>query len=106
LARMVGNLLTNARRHAVEQVRVQLVESDGEVVLTVDDDGTGVAPADRERVYERFVRLDEARSTHDGGSGLGLAIAREIVVAHGGAIEMGTSPLGGARVTVHLPGSR
>ena len=106
LARMVGNLLTNARRHAVEQVRVQLVESDGEVVLTVDDDGTGVAPADRERVFERFVRLDEARSTHDGGSGLGLAIAREIVVAHGGAIEMGTSPLGGARVTVHLPGSR
>jgi signal transduction histidine kinase len=82
---------------------VALAERDGGVVLTVDDDGAGVAEADRERVFDRFVRLDEARARDAGGSGLGLAIVREIVRVHGGAVSATASPLGGARFVVHLP---
>ena len=106
LARLVRNLVGNARQHARTQVEVRLVEHDDSVEMTVDDDGPGVAPGDRERVFERFVRLDESRAVDDGGTGLGLAIAREITVSHGGTIEMGDSPLGGARVTVSLPAAR
>ena len=83
LARVVRNLLENAQRHAYSLVTVTLVEAPGEVVLTVGDDGPGIAPADRERVFDRFVRLDEARSADDGGAGLGLAITRAVVEAHG-----------------------
>ncbi len=73
------------------------------MVLTVDDDGAGVPPGERERVFERFVRLDEARARDDGGSGLGLAIVREIVRAHGGDASLGESALGGALFVVTLP---
>jgi signal transduction histidine kinase len=75
----------------------------GSTQLCVDDDGPGVAEADRQRIFERFVRLDGARARDAGGSGLGLAIVREIVAAHGGTISVGTSPLGGARFEVVLP---
>ncbi|WP_277501343.1 ATP-binding protein [Nocardioides sp. ChNu-99] len=78
---------------------------DGVVELVVDDDGSGVPPADRDRVFERFVRLDEARARDDGGSGLGLAIVREVARAHGGDAAVVTSPLGGARFVVTLPTS-
>ena len=73
------------------------------VVLLVDDDGHGVPEAERERVFERFVRLDEARARDDGGSGLGLAIVAEIVRVHGGTTSVETSPAGGARFVVRLP---
>ena len=72
-------------------------------MLAVEDDGPGVPAAERERVFERFVRLDEARASHDGGSGLGLAIVREIARQHGGDATIDASDLGGARVTVRLP---
>jgi len=72
-------------------------------VVTVDDDGPGVPPDDRERVFERFVRLDDARSRDAGGSGLGLAIVREIAVRHGGSTRLTESPLGGARAELRLP---
>ena len=68
--------------------------------------GRGSPPDDRERVFERFVRLDEARARDAGGSGLGLAIVREIVAAHGGTVEISASRLGGARFVVRLPRSR
>ena len=68
----------------------------------MSDDGPGVAEADRERVFERFVRLDEARSARDGGSGLGLAIVRDIAVAHGAAVTVGEAPGGGARFEVRF----
>ena len=69
----------------------------------VDDDGPGIPEADRERVFERFTRLDEARSRDAGGSGLGLAIVREIARSQRGDVRIDTSPLGGARFTLYFP---
>jgi signal transduction histidine kinase len=104
LARIVGNLAENAARHARTAVAFALAEHAGAVVLDIDDDGTGVPAVDRARVFERFVRLDDARARDDGGSGLGLAIVAQLVTAHGGEVEILDSPLGGARVEVRLPG--
>jgi signal transduction histidine kinase len=105
LASMVENLLTNAMRHAATRVRVSLREQADTVELAVDDDGPGVDPRERERIFERFTRLDEARSRDGGGAGLGLAIVRAIVDAHGGSVAVHTSELGGARFVVRLPAS-
>jgi signal transduction histidine kinase len=103
LGRVLHNLARNAAAHAARTVAFALAEADGWAVLHVDDDGPGVPPADRTRVFDRFVRLDEARDRAGGGSGLGLAIVAEIVAAHGGVATIGDGPLGGARVTVRLP---
>lgn len=103
LAQVVRNLVDNAARHASEAVSIAVREEADRVVLTIDDDGAGIAGPDRARVFERFVRLDESRARADGGSGLGLAIVAEIVAAHGGTIAIGTSPEGGARIDVTLP---
>jgi two-component system OmpR family sensor kinase len=78
----------------------------GRFRISVDDDGPGIAPAERERVFDRFHRSDSARDRASGGSGLGLAIARGIVTAHGGEIRAEESPLGGARISFELPGLR
>src|SRR3954470_10225453 len=102
LERLVRNRGENAARHA-GTVAFGLAARDGRVTLTVDDDGPGIPEADRERVFERFVRLDEGRGRADGGSGLGLAIAREVARAHGGDIALGDSPLGGLRAEATLP---
>lgn len=99
LARVVRNLLDNADRHAATGVTIELRSDGGGVILVVSDDGPGVPPADRERVFERFTRLDAARDRSSGGTGLGLAISREIVVAHGGTIAVED----GARFVVRLP---
>ena len=105
LDRLVTNLLDNAVRHARSRVAVTLHETeDGTVTLTVDDDGPGVAPADRGRVFERFVRLDEARSRDEGGSGLGLAIVAAVAAAQGGSVAIEESPSGGARFVVVFAG--
>jgi signal transduction histidine kinase len=103
LSRMLRNLLDNAARHATSEVSVCTLTCGEHVVLTVDDDGPGIAPADRERVFDRFVRLDAGRSRSSGGAGLGLAIVREIVAAHQGSVRIGDRPGGGTRVTVQLP---
>jgi signal transduction histidine kinase len=103
LWRALRNLGDNAVRHASSQVAFTLAEQDGAVVLDVDDDGPGIPPADRQRVFERFVRLDDARARDAGGSGLGLAIVAEVVGAHRGTISIGNSGLGGARFEVRLP---
>jgi signal transduction histidine kinase len=107
LGQIARNLIDNAARHARAHVALSLGRSDigahHEVVLAVDDDGDGVPPEERGRVFERFVRLDEARARDSGGSGLGLAIARELARAHGGDVTVGASPLGGARFEVRLP---
>lgn len=102
LRRVVANLAENAARHAVARVAISVAEEGNEVRLRVDDDGPGIAPADRDRVFERFVRLDAARARDAGGSGLGLAIVAELVAAHGGTVVVGDSPLGGTRVEVRL----
>jgi signal transduction histidine kinase len=103
LTRVVRNLLENARRHARRRVAVELRQVGEEVLLAVCDDGPGVPEADRDRIFERFVRLDDARSRHGGGSGLGLAIVRGIVVHHGGRLWVEDNPGGGARFVVRLP---
>jgi len=102
LARLVRNVLANAVRHATSRVEVALAEDDA-VELSIDDDGPGIPVEDRERVFERFVRLDESRAQASGGSGLGLAIAHDIVTAHEGSIEIDDASIGGARVKVTLP---
>ncbi|MEU5300960.1 sensor histidine kinase [Streptomyces noursei] len=105
LARVLGNLLDNAQRHAGSTVRVAVGHgADGAVALDVIDDGPGVPPADRERVFTRFIRLDDARTRDEGGAGLGLAIVRDVVHRHGGRIEVGDADGGGAHFTVTLPG--
>jgi signal transduction histidine kinase len=102
LGQLAQNLVENATRLAGRvEVRVRPGD-DGGAVLVVDDDGPGIAPDDRERVFERFTRLDASRARHSGGSGLGLAIVHEIAAAHGGTVRVETSPLGGARFVVTL----
>jgi signal transduction histidine kinase len=103
LARVVHNLLDNARRHADNAVAVSLEERDGVVELLVDDDGPGIAPEDRERVFERFTRLDEGRARDAGGMGLGLALVKATVERHGGTVTIDEAPLGGARFAIRLP---
>ena len=103
LRRVVANLLDNALRHARAMVIVSLRVDGARVTLTVDDDGPGIDAADRQRVFQRFTRLDDSRARTSGGAGLGLAIVSELVMAHGGTVRVDTSPAGGARFVVELP---
>ncbi|MGD9704164.1 MAG: sensor histidine kinase [Acidimicrobiia bacterium] len=103
IARVVRNLLENANRYARTRIAVELAERDDAAILVVADDGPGVPAEDRERVFERFTRLDDSRSRETGGVGLGLAIAREIVELRGGSIAIESVAGGGARFVVRLP---
>ncbi|MCL8013459.1 cell wall metabolism sensor histidine kinase WalK [Streptomyces sp. AS02] len=105
LRRLVRNLGENAARHARTRVAFALTDAgDGWVRLVVEDDGPGIPAAERARVLDRFVRLDESRARGAGGAGLGLAIVAEVAGAHRGRVEVGVSEgLGGARFTVGLP---
>ncbi|WP_369035618.1 sensor histidine kinase [Streptomyces adonidis] len=103
LGRLVANLLDNAQRHARSAVTVAVRREGEQVVVEVADDGDGVPEADRERVFERFVRLDDARSRDDGGAGLGLAIARDVAVRHGGTLTVREAATGGALFGLRLP---
>ncbi|MFI1972035.1 sensor histidine kinase [Streptomyces cinnamoneus] len=104
LTRLLGNLLDNAERHAAREIEVRLAHEAGghRAVLHVQDDGPGIPPADRERVFERFTRLDDARTRDTGGAGLGLAIAHRITRVHHGTLEIVDSPRG-ARFAIVLP---
>jgi signal transduction histidine kinase len=103
LQRVVRNLLDNAARHATSKVAVGLWTDEETVELTIDDDGPGIPPADRERVFERFTRLDDGRARDAGGLGLGLSMVKMITEEHGGTVVVEDAPLGGARLRVHLP---
>lgn len=103
LARVLGNLLDNAQRHAAGAVTVSVRREGADAVLAVGDDGSGVPEDERERVFERFVRLDEARGRDEGGAGLGLAIARDVARRHGGTLMVADSPAGGALFVLRLP---
>ncbi len=105
LGQVARNLVDNAARHAASRLALTVHETEAGVDLVVADDGPGVPEGDRERVFERFVRLDDARTRDAGGSGLGLAIVAEVVRAHGGTVSVGESTLGGASFAVHLPAS-
>lgn len=104
LRQVVRNLADNAARHARSGVVFTAEPAGGGAVLTVEDDGAGVAASERSRIFERFVRLDDARARDAGGSGLGLAIVREIVRAHGGDVRVDAGRSGGALFVVTLPG--
>ncbi|MGC9538573.1 sensor histidine kinase [Streptomyces sp. UG1] len=108
LRRLVRNLGENAARHARTRVAFALTDAgDGWVRLEVEDDGPGVPAAERARVFERFIRLDESRARGEGGAGLGLAIVAEVAGAHRGRVEAGVSEgLGGARFTVRVPSAQ
>lgn len=86
LRRAIRNVLTNAIRHARSSITVALREFDSEIELSVIDDGPGIPAEHRERIFERFARVQDARTVDDGGTGLGLAITRDIVESHGGTI--------------------
>ena len=102
LARVLRNLLDNAARHAASVIEVQVHRDGADAVLVISDDGPGVPVADRLRVFDRFVRLDEGRSRDVGGTGLGLAIVSEIVSAHRGRVFIEDRPGGGTRAVVQL----
>ena len=102
-AQMVRNLLSNAARHARTRVEVSLREEEDRVRLVIADDGAGIPADQRERVFGRFVRLDDARARDAGGSGLGLAIVAKVAASAGGTVEVDDSPHGGARFTITLP---
>jgi signal transduction histidine kinase len=103
LSRLLTELLDNARRLARHKVRVQVARTGGQAELSVADDGEGIDEADRERIFDRFTRLDTARSRNRGGSGLGLAIVHNIVSDHQGTVHVEDSSLGGACFVVRLP---
>lgn len=104
LARAVRNLLENAGRYAVSRVSIEVSAEDGFAVVAVADDGPGIPAADRERVFERFTRLDAGRARSGGGVGLGLALVRAIAEAHGGTASVAREGAG-ARLVVRLPAS-
>lgn len=102
LMQVFRNLMDNAARHAKSTIMVGMERRPGELVVSVDNDGEIIGPEDRNRVFERFARLDASRSSDGGGSGLGLAITREIMVAHGGTVLAAESD-GWCRFQVILP---
>ncbi len=102
LRRCLGNLISNARRHGARVWLSAIVVADG-IDILVDDDGPGIPPADRARVFRAFVRLDSSRNPSTGGVGLGLTIARDVARSHGGDVKLETSPHGGLRARIHLP---
>jgi signal transduction histidine kinase len=106
LDRAVANLVDNAARHATTTVTLTLAEHDGAAVLGVGDDGPGIPVDRRDVVFERFARLDDARSRTTGGTGLGLAIAREVARHHGGDVTIDAEHADGARFVLRLPLSR
>lgn len=106
-ARAVDNLLLNAAKYSRERVRMSASGSSsvssGTLEIVVEDDGPGVPPEERERIFEAFYRLDRSRDRATGGFGLGLAIARKAVALHGGTLTVESSALGGARFIMRLP---
>lgn len=103
LEQILPNLLANAARYAEGRIEVRVQTVGDTVVITVDDDGPGIPPEDRERVFERFIRLDDSRERSTGGYGLGLAIVSQIVRMHDGQVSAEESPLGGARMRIQFP---
>ncbi len=102
LTEMLGNVLDNAFKWCRGRVRVRAEFRDGDLALTVEDDGPGIAPADIERLGERGVRADRSVPGH----GIGLAVTRDIAEAYGGRLSISRSPIGGAAITLTLPAAR
>jgi signal transduction histidine kinase len=106
LARALRNLVDNAARHAHGAVTISVRAVAGAAEVVVEDDGEGIAEADREVVFERFARADEGRARAQGGAGLGLAIVRAVAEGHGGTVRVEDGTTGGARLVLRLPTAR
>jgi two-component system, OmpR family, osmolarity sensor histidine kinase EnvZ len=102
LRRCLANLVANARQYGKHVWLSSEPAADG-IDILVDDDGPGIPPADRDRVFRPFIRLDASRNQSTGGLGLGLTIARDVARSHGGDVRLETSPHGGLRARIHLP---
>jgi signal transduction histidine kinase len=103
VSRVIRNLVDNAVRHVKSRVDITVGSRDGGAILTVSDDGPGIAPAETARVFGRFVRLDTDRARSGGGAGLGLAMVAEVVAAHGGTVTIDDRPGCGTKMIVALP---
>lgn len=103
VTRAVRNLVENAARHAAETIWLESGRADGSGALWVSDDGEGIGIADAERVFERFVRLDESRARDTGGAGLGLSVARAVARMYDGDVRLDEPRRGGATFVVTLP---
>jgi len=105
LATAVGNLVDNALNYTAAggSVRVSVSQQDGWGLITVEDTGCGIAPEHHERIFERFYRVDKARSRELGGTGLGLAIVKHTVLNHGGTVSMESVPGKGSTFNIRLP---
>ena len=102
IKRAITNLIVNSKKYA-ETVRVELEYNLEHAIITVDDNGPGIAPEHRDDVFKAFFRLDPSRNTDTGGTGLGLTIAKDIVQSHGGDLLLSEASLGGLRATITLP---
>ncbi len=102
LRRCLNNLIANARQHGRHVWLSSVVLEDG-VDILIDDDGPGIPVAERDRVFQPFIRLDPSRNPSTGGIGLGLTIARDVARSHGGDVHLEISPHGGLRARLHLP---
>jgi len=103
LRRCLSNLVANAGYYGNHVWLTAQTVEDG-VDIVVDDDGPGIPAAERDHVFQPFIRLDAARNPRTGGVGLGLTIARDVARGHGGDVRLETAPQGGLRARVHLPG--
>ncbi len=105
LVTALRNLIDNAIRYSPENTRVGIGirSKDGLVAVSVTDQGEGLSPEDQERVFERFYRVDAARSRHTGGTGLGLSIVKHVVANHGGEVTLWSQPGQGSTFTIRLP---
>ncbi|HGF6044016.1 MULTISPECIES: two-component system sensor histidine kinase RstB [Enterobacter] len=103
MERVLDNLMNNAMRYSESTLRIGLDLQGSQAILCVEDDGPGIEPAEREKVFEPFVRLDPSRDRATGGCGLGLAIVRSIAQAMGGTVRCEASELGGARFVFSWP---
>ena len=101
--RVLANVLDNAVRYARSAVRVSVGPVGDGVLVVVSDDGPGIPADDRERVFERFTRLHDARDRDSGGTGLGLAIVSELIGAQGGRVRLLEAEGGGLRVELWFP---
>jgi two-component system phosphate regulon sensor histidine kinase PhoR len=102
-----GNLVDNAIKysHSGSNIRVEASQTDGNVIVTIQDHGIGIPKDHLPRLFERFYRVDKARSRKLGGTGLGLALVKHIVQAHRGQVSVESSPGKGSMFTIHLPRS-
>ncbi len=103
IERAIGNLLSNAEKHAKNQIRISVEQSKNKCIIYIDDDGKGIAKKDRENVFIPFKRLDDSRTRTTGGYGLGMAIVKQIIQLHGGEVYVERAPIGGARFVIRLP---